>query len=58
MKEVFTKSFWQSVKKTFDDALEDPPAADNALKTPAEGERSASSTSDTPPSSSASNEGH
>jgi len=27
MKEVFTKSFWQGVKKTFHKALEDPPPA-------------------------------
>ena len=25
MKEVFTKSFWRGVRKTFDQALEDPP---------------------------------
>jgi len=25
MKEVLTKSFWQGVKKTFYEALEDPP---------------------------------
>jgi len=27
MKEVFTKSFWEGVKKTFDEARDDPPAA-------------------------------
>ncbi|HTW65117.1 MAG TPA: hypothetical protein VME17_10900 [Bryobacteraceae bacterium] len=43
MKEVFTKSFWQGVKKTFDQALEDPP--------PAEDGPGASSTSATPPPS-------
>jgi hypothetical protein len=35
MKEVLTKSFWQSVRKTFHDALEDPPPTENALQTPA-----------------------
>ncbi len=34
MKEVFTKSFWEGVKKTFHEALEGPPSADNALQTP------------------------
>ena len=58
MKEVFTKSFWQSVKKTFDEAREGPPPANSALKTPAQGERSAPSTSDTPPPSSVSSDGH
>jgi hypothetical protein len=48
MKEVFTKSFWQGVKKTFDQALEDPPPTDSALQTPAEGAAGASSTSGTP----------
>jgi hypothetical protein len=47
MKEVFTKSFWQGVKKTFHDALEDPPPPGNALQTPAEGDPNASSTSAT-----------
>jgi hypothetical protein len=27
MKEVFTKTFWEGVKKTFDEAREDPPPA-------------------------------
>jgi hypothetical protein len=49
MKEVFTKSFWQGVRKTFDQAREDPPPAENALQTPAEGDPNASSA----PSSSA-----
>ena len=53
MKEVFTKRFWQGVKKTFDQALEDPPPpADKPLQTPAEGDPSASSTSATPSSQS------
>jgi hypothetical protein len=51
MNEVFTKSFWQGVKKTFHEALEDSPSADKALQTPAEGDTSASSTSATPLSS-------
>jgi hypothetical protein len=51
MKEVFTKSFWQRVNKTFHEALEDPPPADIVLPTPAEGDLSASSTSATPSSS-------
>ncbi len=50
MKEVLTKSFWQGVKKTFQEALEDPPPADKPLQTPAKGDQSASSTSETPPS--------
>jgi hypothetical protein len=50
MKEVFTKSFWQGVKKTFDQALEDPPSADRAPMTPAEDDPSAPSTSGTPSS--------
>jgi len=48
MKEVFTKSFWQGVKKTFDQALEDPPPVDNTLPTPADGDQNASLTSATP----------
>ena len=58
MKEVFTKSFWEGVKKTFHEALEGPPPADNALQTPAEGDLSASSTSETPSSPSVSSERH
>jgi hypothetical protein len=38
MKEILTKSFWQGVKKTFHEALEEPPAADSALQTSAAGE--------------------
>ena len=30
MKEVFTKSFWQSVKKTYYEALESSPPEDGA----------------------------
>ena len=36
MKEVLTKSFWQGVKKTFHDALEDPPPTENVSQTPAD----------------------
>ena len=35
MKEVFTKRFWEGVKKTFDEAREEPPAVP-ALPTPVE----------------------
>jgi hypothetical protein len=48
MKEVFTKTFWQGVKKTFHEALEDPPPADKALQTRDEGDPRAPSTSETP----------
>jgi hypothetical protein len=44
MKEVLTKNFWQTVKKTFYDALDGPPAEDNASGVPAEGNPKASST--------------
>jgi hypothetical protein len=36
MKEVLTKSFWQGVKKTFHDALEDPTPSENVSQTPAD----------------------
>ena len=58
MKEVFTKSFWKGVKKTFDEAREGPPPANTASQTPAEGDLRASSTSETPSSPSVSNERH
>jgi hypothetical protein len=32
MKELLTKKFWQDVKKTFEEAQEDPPAAPPAPK--------------------------
>jgi hypothetical protein len=51
MKEVFTKSFWQGVKETFDQAREDPPPPSNALQAPAEADPNAPSTADTPSSS-------
>jgi hypothetical protein len=50
MKEVFTKSFWQGVKKTFDQALEDPPPADKVSQTPAASDTDASSAAQTPSS--------
>jgi len=56
LKEVFTKSFWRGVKKTFDEALEDQPPPDQALQTPAEGDSITSSNCETPPSSSVPNE--
>jgi hypothetical protein len=58
MKEVFTKSFWKGVKKTFEEAREGQPPADKISETPAEGDPSASSTSDTPSTPSASSERH
>ena len=52
MKEILTKSFWQGVKKTFHEALEDsPPSTGKALETPAQDAPIASSTSDTSSSS-------
>jgi hypothetical protein len=56
MKEVLTKSFWQSVKKTFNEALEGPPPKDNASQAPAEVKPKASSTSEIPSSLSATSE--
>jgi hypothetical protein len=56
MKEVFTKSFWQSVKKTYYEALEGSPSADGASQAPAEGDLNPSSTSETPSSPSPSSE--
>ena len=44
MKEVFTKSFWEGVKKIFDEAREGPPQANTVSQTPAEGDLHASST--------------
>jgi hypothetical protein len=58
MKEVLTKSFWQRVKKTFDEAREGPPLANTASQTPAEGDQRASSTPETPSSPSISSELH
>ena len=42
MKEVFTKKFWQEVKKTFDEAREGAPPEDKAVGAPAEGSRTTS----------------
>jgi hypothetical protein len=36
VKEVLTKSFWQGVKKTYDEALEGPPPKDGPPAAPAE----------------------
>jgi hypothetical protein len=58
MKELFTKSFREGVKKTFQAALEGPQPTDNTLQTPAEGDLRASSTSETPSSPSVSSERH
>ena len=35
MKEVLSKKFWQDVKKTFDEAKAEPPAADSDKAAPA-----------------------
>ena len=56
MMEVLTKSFWQGVKKTFHEALEDPSPRDNASQAPAEVNPKATSTSEIPSSSSATSE--
>ena len=58
MKEVFTKRFWQGVKKTYYDALEGPPPEDSASQAPAQGNLNPSSTSETPSSPSPSSEQH
>jgi hypothetical protein len=51
MKEVLTKSFWQGVKKTFYQALEDPPPEGDPALTPTADNPKASPTADAPPSS-------
>jgi len=56
MKEVFTKSFWQGVKKTYYEALESPPAEDGASQAPVDGNLTPPSASETPSSPSPSNE--
>jgi len=56
MKEVFTKSFWEGVKKTFDEALKGPPPENTPLQTPVEGDQRASSAAETSPSPSDSSE--
>jgi len=40
MREIFTKSFWDGVKKTFHEAREGSPPADGASQTPAKGDQS------------------
>ena len=56
MKEVFTKSFWEGVKNTFDEALEGATPTDNASQIPAEDKLRDSSGSKTPLSPSVSSE--
>jgi hypothetical protein len=51
MKEVFSKRFWQGVKKTYSEALEGPPPEDGGPQAPAEGNLNSSSTSETSPPS-------
>ena len=58
MKEVFTKSFWQGVKKTYYDALEGPPPEDGTPQPPAEGKLNSASTSETPTPATPSSEQH
>jgi hypothetical protein len=58
MKEVLTKSFWEGVKRTFQEALEGPPPADTALQTPAERDLKPPSTSETSSPPSVSSEQH
>ena len=55
MKEVFTKSFWEGVKNTFDEAREGRPL-DNTSKTPAEGAVGASTTPEALPATTVSSE--
>jgi hypothetical protein len=54
VKEVLTKSFWQGVKKTFDEALEGPAPTDDASQAPAADDSKVPSTSGAPPASAAS----
>ncbi len=51
MKEMLTKNFWQGVKKTFYEALEEPAPTDNAAPAPTADNPKPPSTSDAPPSS-------
>lgn len=41
MKELLRKGFWQSLKKTFDEALEGPPDASSGAEASSSPERSA-----------------
>jgi len=43
MKEVLSRSFWQGVKKTLYEAMESPPAKEDALPNPAAEQGNASS---------------
>jgi hypothetical protein len=56
MKEVFTKGFWQGVKKTFDEALEGTTPVETASQIPDEDKPRDSSGSETPLSPSVSSE--
>jgi hypothetical protein len=58
MKEVLTKGFWRDVKKTFQDALDGPPAGDHTSQAPADGNPQITSTSETSSSVSATSEQH
>jgi hypothetical protein len=58
MKEVFTKRFWQGVKKTYSEALEGPPPEDGGPQAPAEVNLNSSSTSENPSPPSPSSEQH
>jgi hypothetical protein len=49
MKEVFTKSFWEGVKNTFDDALEGKTPTESASQVPVEDKLEESSGSEIPP---------
>jgi hypothetical protein len=51
MKEMLTKNFWQGVKKTFYEALEEPATKDNAAPAPIPDNPKPPSTPDAPPSS-------
>jgi len=46
MKEVFTRSFWEGVKKTFEEAREGPRPADKAFEAPPESHLDASTSED------------
>jgi hypothetical protein len=56
MKEVLTKIFWQGVKKTFYEALDDSAPKDDALQAPTEGNTNAPSRSEPPSAASVSSE--
>jgi hypothetical protein len=58
MKEVFTKSFWQGVKKTYYEALEGPAPEDSASQAPAESNLNPCSTPETRSSPLPSSEQH